>query len=118
MVQMHKKPFPIETEEAKTFWASRHKCNRMKAIIAFSTDLKNANDNLRRSGYGVHWRNRALNNFGMFVNKPSMASVPFTEMSTPWWVCMPYTPGTIPEKCTWVDTEVWVDTERWKECNS
>lgn len=118
MPLMFKLNYPIETPEAKAFWASRHKCNKMKSIIAFSLDLSNANDNLRRAGYRRHWRLRALNNFGMYVNKPTMATVPFSEIETPWWVCMPYKPGTTPPtKCVWVDSDVWVDTDRWTECN-
>lgn len=90
MAKMFKLNYPVETAAAKKFWASRHKCNRMKAIIAFSLDLENANDNLRRHGYAKQWRNRALKNYASYVNTPSMAGIPFTELATPWWVDMPY----------------------------
>lgn len=117
MPEMFKLNYPITTPEAKAFWASRHKCNKMKSIIAFSLDLKNANDNLRRAGYNTHWRKRALNNFGNFVNKPDMTDIPFTEMDVPWWVCMPYDPTIDPPiSCLWVDQDIWVDPSNWKEC--
>jgi len=83
--------YPIETKEAQKFWASRHKCNKMKSIIAFSLNLDNANDNLRRYGYSRAWRKRALVNFGRYINNPKMVGVNFSELADPWWVCMPYT---------------------------
>lgn len=85
--------FPIETEAAKKFWASKHKCNKAKAIVAFSTSLENANGNLDRYGYTRGWRERILANYASYVNNPSMAGIPFTELSTPWWEDMPYVPG-------------------------
>lgn len=112
---MHKMPFPIQTEAALKFWASRHKCNRMKAIIAFSTDLVDANNNLRRFGYKRFWRLRALNNFGMYVNQPSMANIPLSAMEVPWWKCMPYVPAKPINLCLWIDTEIWIDTNHWTE---
>lgn len=117
MAKYFKHNYPIETDEAREFWASNHKCNRMKAIIAFSFDLHNANMNLLRAGYSRLWRLRALNNFGMYVNSPLMRRIPYSEIETPWWVCMPYVPGEPPTtSCVWVDAEVWVDTNRWTEC--
>lgn len=85
--------YPITTPEAKAMWASRHKCNRMKAIIAFSLNLANANDNLRRAGYTLQWRKKAIKAFKTYVNKPTMAGVPFSQISTPWWECMPVGDG-------------------------
>ncbi|UIW10596.1 hypothetical protein PQC38_gp120 [Aeromonas phage BUCT695] len=82
--------YPIQTEEAKKFWGSRHKCNRAKAIIAFSLNEENAFDNLRRHGYYHLWRHRAWDAFGMYVNKPDMEGIPFSEMETPYWECMPF----------------------------
>lgn len=61
----------------------------MKAIIAFSLDLENANDNLRRYGYRLQWRNRALASFGAYVNQPDMTGVPFSELEDLYWYCMP-----------------------------
>lgn len=118
MADFYKHNYPIETDEAVAFWASNHKCNRMKAIIAFSFDLQNANINLRREGYSRFWRLRALNNFGMYVDRPSMSTLPYSMMDTPWWECMPYDPVTPPPptSCIWVDDDVWVDTDRWAEC--
>lgn len=85
--------YPIETEEAKAMWASSHKCNRMKAIIAFSLTLENANDNLRRAGYTLQWRKKAIRAFAKYVNNPFMKGIPFTETTTPWWECMPVSSG-------------------------
>lgn len=82
--------YPIETPEALEFWASNHKCNRIKAIIAFSLNLDNANDNLRRFNFARQFRVRALNNFCMYVNQPDMQGIPFSDMKTPWWEEMPY----------------------------
>lgn len=85
--------YPIETPEAEKFWASNHKSNKVKAIIAFSLDLENANANLGRYGYTRAWRNRALYHFGQYVNQPDMAAVPFSELSTPWYLDMPFVEG-------------------------
>ena len=81
---------PIESAEAKKFWSSNLKLNRIKAIIAFSLDLENANDNLRRYGYSKQYRNRALRAFGQYVNNPTMAGVPFNQLEDKWWEEMPY----------------------------
>lgn len=90
---LYKLNFPVETEEAKKFWSSKHKANRMQAIIAFSLDEKNANDNLRRYGYKLGWRKKAIKKFTGKWNKPGMSNTDFTfyELSTPWWEAMPIT---------------------------
>lgn len=75
--------FPIESAEAKKFWASPHISNQTKAVIAFSLNKKNAMDNLRRYGYKLHWRKRALDAWGKYVNNPSMAGVPYS--TGVWW---------------------------------
>lgn len=80
--------WPIQTPEAEALWASKHKCNQAKAIIAFSRDISNANDNMRRYGYTRAWRENAIANFGQFVHQPSCENVPITPLSTPWWECM------------------------------
>lgn len=106
--------YPIETEEAKKFWASRHKCNKMKCIIAFSLNLDNANDNLRRFGYTLSWRKKAIRHFGGYVNQPDMAGIPFSEMSTPWWECMGYDPNPPkPDVVRWMDSMNWQDAMTW-----
>ncbi len=87
---LYKLNYPIETAEAEKFWSSNLKLNRIKAIIAFSLDLENANDNLRRYGYAKQFRNRALRAFGQYVNTPSMVGIPFSPMSDKWWIVMPY----------------------------
>lgn len=82
--------YPIETEIQKKFWSSNHKCNRAKAIIAFSYDKENAMRNMRRLLHWRHfWRHRAWNAFGQYVNTPSMEGIPFSEMSDNYWHCMP-----------------------------
>lgn len=91
--------YPIETPEAYAFWSSNHKCNRIKAIMAFSLNICNANDNLRRYGYTRAWRQRALASFGdvkkadgvslAYINNPEMKDgCTLSQMSTPWWECM------------------------------
>lgn len=101
--------FPIKTKEAQAFWSSKHKCNKMKAIIAFSLNYDNANDNLRRYGYTRAFRKRALIAWGTKTNKPEMAPADFTlsTLSTPWWECMPYVDTAAvadPELKQWLDT--------------
>lgn len=71
--------FPIKTKEAQRFWASSKKENKLKAIIAFSLDLDNANHNLRRYGYKNIYRKLKLKEYGQYVNNPSMVGIPFTE---------------------------------------
>lgn len=105
--------YPITTPEAKKMWGSRHKCNKMKSIIAFSLDLSNANDNLRRYGYTLQWRKKAIANFGQYVNSPEMLAVPFSEMSTPWWVCMPFDVPVDPNVAIWMDAMNWIDLNTW-----
>jgi hypothetical protein len=90
MVEHYKLNFPIETKEAQKFWASELKLNRIKAIIAFSLDLKNANDNLRRFKYYRQFRKKALKHFGKYVNQPDMKNIPFSQMKDKWWNEMPY----------------------------
>ncbi|HDG7833282.1 TPA: hypothetical protein PCJ90_001350 [Klebsiella quasipneumoniae] len=77
--------FPVETEEAQRFWASKHRLNRVKAIIAFSTDLDNANDNLRRHGYKSIYRHKMLNFYKCYVNQPKMNSIPFSGLDEYWY---------------------------------
>lgn len=77
--------YPIETEDAQKFWASSHILNKLKAIIAFSLNEKNAADNLQRYGYKLFFRKRALKAYGKYVNKPSMAGIPFTKGVVKWW---------------------------------
>lgn len=93
--------YPIETEEAWKFWNSQHKCNEAIAIIAFSLNYDNANDNLRRYGYKYFWRKKALGMFGAFTNYPSMEGLPFYEISTSHWTCLPHAN----EYCEYLATE-------------
>lgn len=90
---MFKLNYPIETEEAQKFWASNHKCNRVKAIVAFSLNEANANDNLRRFGYPRAFRKRVLDNFSQYVNQPDMKGIPMSDMKDFWWEEMPYKGG-------------------------
>lgn len=71
----------IETEEALRFWASRHMYNEIKSIIAFSADLEEANNNLRRFGYKNAFRKRMLEKFGEYVNQPDMKNIPYSTGS-------------------------------------
>lgn len=90
--ELYRCNYPVETDEARAFWASRLKANRCKAIVAFSLNLDNANDNLRRWGYYSQFRRRVLAAFGKYVNQPAMTGIPFSSMSDNWWDEMPY-PG-------------------------
>lgn len=82
--------YPIETELQRKFWGSNHKCNRAKAIIAFSLNKANAMRNLKTVGGMTHfWRHRAWNAFGQYVNTPSMEGIPYSEMKDLYWHCMP-----------------------------
>ncbi|HHB8426213.1 hypothetical protein [Klebsiella pneumoniae] len=83
--------FPVETEEAQRFWASKHRLNRIKAIIAFSTDMKNANDNLRRAGYSYMYRQKYLKAYKCYVNSPSMKIVMFSDLQDEWFDPIPCT---------------------------
>lgn len=86
--------YPIKTHEALNMWgAAPHICNIVKAIIATSYDLHNANDNLRRYGYSRGWRTKALYHYGKYVNKPDMAGIPITPLSTPHYVECHYVEG-------------------------
>ena len=104
--------YPITTEEARLFWASRHKCNKMKSIIAFSLNLDNANDNLRRFGYSLQWRKKAIRAFGKYVNMPEMQGIPFSGLDVPWWVCMPVNGPVTTYVLRWMDRMNWLDEPR------
>lgn len=93
-MELYKLNYPVETADAKKFWGSNHKCNRMKAIMAFSLNLENANDNYRRYGYTRAWRAKALAAFKEDVNKPKMENMQFYELSDAYWDIMPYVPPT------------------------
>lgn len=114
---MHKMAFPIVTEEAYKFWASRHLCNKLKAIISFSLDKEDAMHNMRRFGYQHHLRKRAWNAWQNFVAKPDMTSIPFTPLGVNWWECLPSDP--VPPAhgtwVKWVDAEKWLDSDNWVE---
>lgn len=114
---MHKMAYPIETREAYNFWSSRHVCNRIKAIIAFSKDLDDANRNLRRFGFPRGVRTRAVNAWQYYVNMPEMDRVPFTPLGIDWWDCLPNTPEPPPNGrwVKWADAEKWLDPEKWVE---
>lgn len=83
---MFKLNFPIETPQAKLFWASRHKSNRMKAIIAFSYNKENAIANLRRYGYPRGMRAKAWAAYGQYVRDPDMLTIPYSTLLNPWWL--------------------------------
>ncbi|ELQ8980640.1 hypothetical protein R3B00_001302 [Klebsiella pneumoniae] len=87
----YKLNYPIETDEAKKFWESRHRLNRIKAIIAFSLDLDNANDNLRREGYHNTYRRKYLDLYQCYVNRPDMQSIPFSGLDELWYEPKPCT---------------------------
>lgn len=89
---LYKLNYPVETPEALAFWESRFKANRVKAIIAFSLNESNANDNLRRFNYPRQFRRRALDTFGQYVNQPAMTGIPLSDGTKTWWEEMPY-PG-------------------------
>lgn len=92
-MSMFRLNYPVETPEALDFWNSNIKTNKIKAIIAFSLDLENANDNLRRRGYYRQYRKRALAAFGQYVNQPAMTGIPMSDMKDKWWEEIPYTGG-------------------------
>lgn len=77
--------YPITTPEAERFWGSKHRSNKVKSIIAFSLDKNDANNNLRRYGYTYLYRQKALKHYGVYVNDPEMATIPFSKLSDPWW---------------------------------
>ncbi|EMD5616197.1 hypothetical protein VRM59_004478 [Salmonella enterica] len=73
------------TAESQRFFKSEHILNRVKAIIAHSYDLENANNNLRRSGITRGKRERFLKAFGKYVNDPKMPGVPYSQLSNLWY---------------------------------
>lgn len=79
--------YKIKTIDALRFWSSDHRCNKVKAIIAFSKDLEDANRNLRIAGYKNIFRKKALAGLGVFLNQPDMANVPFSTCAEKWWEC-------------------------------
>lgn len=79
--------YSIKTVDAYRFWTSNHKCNILKAIIAFSIDAKEANSNLRRMGYSNIHRKKALAALSVYINNPSMSNIPFSTGKEKWWDC-------------------------------
>lgn len=85
MSENFKLNYPIETPEAWKFWSSKHKLNRIKAIIAFSLSYENANDNLRRHGYSNLYRKKYLNHYRQYINNHQMKTIPFSDTADEWW---------------------------------
>lgn len=115
---MHKLAYPIETEQAYKFWASKHVCNRVKAIISFSPNKEDALHNLRRSGFtSYHFRKRAVDTWGLWVGRPEMDTIPFTPLGIEWWECLSGEPEPGPNGrwALWMDEVDWTDTEKWVE---
>lgn len=113
MAKNFRLPFPIETDAAKKFWASRHICNRAKAIVAFSRNRDEALRLMRRylpGRHTYHFRERAWNAWKNFSNDPSMAAMPFTPLGVEWWDCLPK--STQPKNGRWA---VWNDVEDWED---
>ena len=80
----------IVTPLAEKFFASNHKCNRMKAHAAFSTSVAVYNDRLRSAGYSLGWRNRAIKAYTKYINNPSMTGIPYSELDSKYYIEMPY----------------------------
>ena len=120
---MHKYAFPITTKEAYKFWASRHICNRVKAIISFSRTEDDALRNLRNNlpkefnHNNHHFRRRAVNAYKHYINQPEMTRIEFTPLGVNWWECIPNTP--VPPAhgrwVVWEDAVNWLDDEKWVE---
>lgn len=79
--------YSIKTIDAYRFWTSNHKCNILKAIIAFSISKEEANLNLRRMGYSNIHRKKALAALGIYVNNPAMRNIPYSTGKEAWWDC-------------------------------
>ncbi|EGJ3141395.1 hypothetical protein IGV50_004419 [Salmonella enterica subsp. enterica serovar Newport] len=73
------------SDESQRFFESEHILNKVKAIIAHSFDLENANDNLRRAHIPRGKRERFLKAFGKYVNDPKMPGVPYSQLSDLWY---------------------------------
>jgi len=82
----------VETDLQKKFWGSNHKCNKMKALIAFSKDELDFKELAKRRGYRRAWRNRAWLNFGQYVGQSDMVGIPFSDGTVPYWEEMPLLP--------------------------
>ncbi len=104
--------FPIVTKAAYEFWSSRNRCNRVRAICAFSLDKENALMNLQRAAYPLGYRQRVVDSKGISFNNPSMAGVPYNDGSVPMWDCLQS--NTNPTLGYWDDSDVWVDSSSWK----
>lgn len=83
--ELFKLNFPVTTDEARKFWASQHKLNRVKAIIAFSLSESNANDNLRREGFPRGFRELAVVKYKNYIGQHDMKNVPFSALSDLWY---------------------------------
>ncbi|EBA3920930.1 hypothetical protein EE88_21615 [Salmonella enterica] len=72
--------YEIRTPLQIKFWSSSIKDNRVKAIIAFSLDYENAQENLRRAGYTYGWRQRKLEEYKQYINHYDFADVPYSTI--------------------------------------
>ncbi|MGG7954782.1 hypothetical protein PGN61_20980 [Klebsiella aerogenes] len=81
----YKLNFPIKTDEANKFWSSHHKLNKVKAVIAFSLNVDNANDNLRRYGFTRGFRERCLMKYSKYIKQPDMKNIPFSLLLPEWY---------------------------------
>ena len=118
-VKMHKLPFPVVTREAQKFWASKHICNRVKAVISFSRNREEALRLMRIyvPGKPHHFRERAWNAWKLYVGLHEMDKIPYSEMEDKWWDCIPRgtAPGPSGFWTLWDDSEQWDDPEKWNE---
>lgn len=71
--------FPL-TKRGMDFFGSKNKENIAKAYVAYSPNLIQANDLLRRRGYTLQMRKRIMKTYKAYVNNPEMTSVPFSDL--------------------------------------
>ncbi|EBW2292206.1 hypothetical protein DFV88_24800 [Salmonella enterica subsp. enterica serovar Newport] len=79
--RFYKHNYEIKTPLQIKFWSSAHRDNRIKAIIAFSLDYDNANDNLRRAGYTFGYRHKKLEEYKQYINHYDFADVPYSTIT-------------------------------------
>lgn len=107
--------YPL-SENGVKFLGSRHKCNRMKGIIAHSKTPESALRHLRNEGHSYHTRRRALTCFINYLDTPEMINIPFTPLEIPYWECLSgVAPAPIGRWATWVDANEWKDDDSWVE---
>lgn len=80
---MAKVYLPMTSPEAYEFFASNHKCNHAKAVMAHSATMQQANDTFWRRGFTLQMRKRFLKTYKKYLGQQDMSTIPMSPEVNP-----------------------------------